>query len=59
MQNGGLSTKPNNVIISLKEMRLAQRLNGINFPGLKWLSGFVLAHIRSFFYRCLNDINRH
>jgi len=46
MQNGGLSTKPNNVVISLKEMRFAQKMNGIKYPGAKWLSGFLAANVK-------------
>ena len=50
MQKGGLSTKPSNVIISLKEMRFAQKMNGINYPGLKWLFGFLAANVKILLY---------
>ena len=55
MQNGGLSTKPKNVIISMKEMRLAQRMNGINYPGAKWMSGYLAANVRFLLYNYLKS----
>jgi glycosyltransferase involved in cell wall biosynthesis len=55
MQNGGLSTKPKNVIISMKEMRLAQRMNGINYPGAKWMSGYLAANVRFLLYKYLKS----
>jgi glycosyltransferase involved in cell wall biosynthesis len=50
MQSGGLSTLPKNEIISIKEMRQAQKLNGIHYPSLKWIMGYLKAFTRLFFY---------
>jgi len=57
MQNGGLSTVPSNEIISIREMRLAQKLNGFKYPGLKWIMGYLAATIRLFFYLPPKNVN--
>ena len=46
MRQGGVSSDPANTLLGLKEVRLAQRKNGLRWPGLTWLMALARAYTR-------------
>jgi|SRR5665647_1061263 len=46
MRQGGVSTDPTNTLLSLREVRSAQRKNGQRWPGWIWLMAFARAYSR-------------
>ena len=46
MRQGGVSTDPTNTLFSLREVRSAQRKNGLGWPGWIWRMAFARAYFR-------------
>ena len=46
MRYGGISSDPDNILISLCEVRRAQKMHGQHLPGRLWLIAIVKVHIR-------------
>jgi glycosyltransferase involved in cell wall biosynthesis len=55
MRQGGVSTNPANTLLGLHEVRVAQRKNGKNWPGVFWLMAFMRAYIRSILWILLGE----
>lgn len=55
MRHGGVSSDPQNLINSLREVRRAQRMHGQNFPGLIWLTAIVRVYLRFIMWRVLGE----
>ena len=46
MRQGGISSKPYNTLLSMREMRRAQRIHGQQLPGSIWLLSMTIVYIR-------------
>lgn len=55
MRQGGVSTDPGNTLSGLLEVRLAQRKNGLRWPGLVWLMALARASTRSMLWKFLGE----
>jgi hypothetical protein len=67
MRQGGISTDPDNTLLGLREVRLAQLKNGLLRPGLGWRVALLRTYVRLLLWRFLGerwarrmlDIGRH
>ncbi len=55
MRRAGLSSNPNNSLLSMKEMRLAQKLHGLRFPGFLWIKALLRVYIRLLLSKIFGD----
>jgi glycosyltransferase involved in cell wall biosynthesis len=55
MRQGGVSSKPENAIKALKEIRRAQKMHGFRLPGLIWIAAVVRAYIRTCAWKILGE----
>lgn len=55
MTANGLSSTPENMLQSLKEVRQAQKKNGIPFPGAVYALAYARAKIRSWLWSCVGE----
>lgn len=55
MRQGGISNNNSNSILIIKELRRAQRKNGLKWPGLYWYLAMVRVHIRIFLWWLLGE----
>ena len=46
MRHGGIGSEPDNILVSLCEVRRAQKMHGQHLPSLLWLMAIVNVHIR-------------
>lgn len=46
MRQGGVSSAPVNTLLAVREVRAAQRKNGICWPGVGWLFALIRAYLR-------------
>jgi glycosyltransferase involved in cell wall biosynthesis len=53
MQHGGISSNPENFIISLKEMRVAQKKHGYKMPGIYWIISYAKVRLRFLLWKLL------
>jgi GT2 family glycosyltransferase len=53
MRQGGISSTPENILLSLQEVRRAQRLHGQRFPSRLWLMAMTRSTIRAFLWAVL------
>ena len=56
-QFGGGSSDPENSIKVLRVVRLAQRLNGVRFPGWFWIGSVVRVYLRLALWRAIGPAN--
>jgi glycosyltransferase involved in cell wall biosynthesis len=55
MRQGGVSSKPENAIKALKEIRRAQKMHGFKLPGLVWIAALVRAYVRTWAWKILGE----
>lgn len=55
MRVGGISSNPANSLLSLKEIRLAQRMHGQYSPSLFWLRAMIRIYIRLLLWNSLGE----
>jgi len=55
MPQGGVSSTPENSLLQLREVRAAQRLQGLSRPGISWLMAMTRVYIRLFLWRVLGE----
>lgn len=55
MRQGGVSSSPENSLIQLREIRLAQIKQGGKYPGLLWFMSMVKVYIRLFLWRTVGE----
>ncbi|HOQ42090.1 MAG TPA: glycosyltransferase family 2 protein [Smithellaceae bacterium] len=55
MRTGGISSNPANSLLSLKEIRLAQRMHGQYFPSLFWLRAMIRIYMRLLLWNSLGE----
>jgi len=55
MRQGGMSSTPRNILLSLQEIRRAQRLHGQHFAGRLWLMAMARSYIRLFLWHLLGE----
>lgn len=55
MQQGGISSAPENTLEQLREVRRAQYIHGQRLPGKFWLMSVVRVYIRLLLWRILGD----
>lgn len=55
MRQGGISSTPENSFVQLREVRRAQKINGLTFPGWVWLMAMARVHIRLILWRFLGE----
>jgi GT2 family glycosyltransferase len=55
MRQGGISSTPENILLSLQEVRRAQRLHGQRFPSRLWLMAMARSTVRSFLWGVLGE----
>lgn len=55
MRQGGVSSAPANTLLALREVRAAQRKNGLRWPGAGWLLALVRARLRWAFWSSLGE----
>ena len=55
MRRAGLSSNPKNSLLSMKEIRLAQKMHGYRFPGMLWVKALLRVYIRLLLNKMLGD----
>lgn len=55
MRQGGVSGDPKNSIVTLLEVRRAQRMHGQRFPGPVWLAAMARVYVRLMLWRVLGE----
>jgi glycosyltransferase involved in cell wall biosynthesis len=55
MRQGGVSSKPENAIKALKEIRRAQKMHGFKLPGPIWIGALVRAYVRTWAWKILGE----
>lgn len=52
---GGISRRPGNILLQLREARLAQKAHGYPYPGRNWLLSMAKAHARNLLWRLAGE----
>jgi glycosyltransferase involved in cell wall biosynthesis len=55
MRQGGVSSAPANTLVAVREVRAAQRKNGLRWPGAGWLLALTRAYLRWVFWSILGE----
>ena len=55
MRQGGISSTPENILLSVREVRRAQRIHGQRIPSLGWLMAITRSYIRLFLWYLLGE----
>ncbi|HSI42875.1 MAG TPA: glycosyltransferase family 2 protein [Methylotenera sp.] len=55
MRQGGISSKPANGLLAMREMRRVQKLHGQSLPGLAWIMTTTKVYIRLLLWRWLGE----
>lgn len=55
MRQGGISSAPEKTLLSMGEMRRAQKMHGLNFPGWIWLIAMARVYARLLLWRLLGE----
>lgn len=55
MRAGGISSNPANSLLTLKEIRLAQRMHGQYFPSLFWLCAMIRVSMRLLLWNSIGE----
>ena len=55
MRRAGLSSNPKNSLLSMKEIRRAQKMHGYRFPGILWVKALLRVYIRLLLSKLLGD----
>jgi glycosyltransferase involved in cell wall biosynthesis len=55
MQQGGISSDPENSLVQLREVRRAQRIHGQYLPGWLWLLSMARVYMRLFLWRVFGE----
>lgn len=55
MRQGGISSSPANAIESLREIRQAQKINGIRFPGRRWMTAILRVYLRLLLWQLVGE----
>lgn len=55
MRQGGLSSDPANSIESMRELRRAQKVNGLYFPSLFWLRAMIRVYVRLLLWNVVGE----
>jgi len=57
MRSGGISSVPTNSLLQLREVRRAQKINGITTPGNRWVLAITRVYIRLALWSILGERN--
>ncbi|MFA5919746.1 MAG: glycosyltransferase family 2 protein [Methylococcaceae bacterium] len=55
MRQGGLSSKPANTLLTMRELRRAQRMHGLPLPGWIWLMAMARVYIRLLLWNLIGE----
>jgi len=55
MRQGGVSSAPKNSLRALKEIRKAQILHGLRYPGRIWIGAYIRSHIKAWLWTILGE----
>jgi glycosyltransferase involved in cell wall biosynthesis len=55
MRQGGISSRPKNTLLTLREVRRAQQKMGLHWPGRVWLVAMVRVYIRLVLWQMLGE----
>ena len=55
MRQGGISSDPENTLVTMREIRLAQQIHGQRLPGLIWLAAMARVYVRLLLWRILGE----
>lgn len=55
MRQGGVSSAPENSLRALKEIRKAQILHGLKYPGRIWIGAFIRSHIKAWLWAIFGE----
>lgn len=55
MRQGGVSSDPENTLVTMREIRLAQRIHGQKIPGYQWLTAMARVYLRFWLWRLLGE----
>lgn len=55
MRQGGISSDPENTLVAMREVRLAQQMHGQRLPGLIWLAAMARVYVRLLLWRILGE----
>jgi glycosyltransferase involved in cell wall biosynthesis len=55
MRQGGISSKPENTLLAMKELRRAQRMHGQLMPGWIWFMAMVRVYIRLLLWNSIGE----
>lgn len=55
MRQGGISSDPENTLVTMREFRLAQQMHGQRLPGLIWLAAMARVYVRLLLWRILGE----
>ena len=55
MRQGGISSDPENTLVTMREIRLAQQMHGQRLPGLIWLAAMARVYVRLLLWRILGE----
>ncbi|MNJ96118.1 PGL/p-HBAD biosynthesis glycosyltransferase [compost metagenome] len=56
MRQGGISSAPENSLRALKEIRKAQVLHGLKYPGRIWVGAFIRSHIKVWLWGLFGEV---
>jgi len=56
MRQGGISSDPANALVAMREIRLAQRVNGQKLPGWIWIMAMIKVYIRLLLWGLLGEV---
>jgi glycosyltransferase involved in cell wall biosynthesis len=56
MRQGGISSNPENSLVTMRELRLAQQMHGQRLPGLIWLPAMARVYVRLLLWRILGEV---
>jgi glycosyltransferase involved in cell wall biosynthesis len=55
MRQGGVSSNPANSLVTMREIRRAQKMHGQRLPGWVWISAMVRVYLRLILWRLLGE----
>jgi glycosyltransferase involved in cell wall biosynthesis len=55
MRQGGASSNPSNALLSLREVRRAQKMHGRYLPGLPWLTAMARVYVRLLLWNLVGE----
>ncbi len=55
MRQGGISSDPENTLVTMREIRRAQKMHGQQWPGWIWFAAMTRVYVRFFLWRILGE----